>query len=166
KYPGYVSELVLIAPSLTGFTYSSDFEEYMNRVGEAAPNIEKMIEVSQSAPLYKVVQASPHKALADQMLRHHIERTFHWPAFEMRWSLPSNADRLGELTVKIVFIIGTEELADNLRVADYFQKQSDARLVEISGADHMLTLTHPEELSDDIHSFIKEGISHAENTTR
>ncbi|MCY8231173.1 alpha/beta fold hydrolase [Priestia endophytica] len=156
EYPEYVSELVLIAPALTGFNYSSEFAKYMNKVSAAAPDIDKMIKVSQSALSYRVVQASPHKELTEQMLRHHIKRTFNWPAFDMIWPNPPAAERLDELTVKTLFMIGTEELPDNLRVADYFRKQSDARIVEISGADHMVTLTHPEDLYRQITGFMKE----------
>lgn len=156
EYPEYVSELVLIAPSLSGFTYSSEFVEYMNKVSAAAPNIDRMIELSQSAPSYRVVQASPHKQLTEEMLRHHIKRTFTWPVFELIWPKPLAAERLGELTVKTLFIIGTEELPDNLRVADYFRSHTDARILEIPGADHMVTLTHPEDLYRYIIDFMEE----------
>lgn len=156
EYPEYVSELILIAPSLTGFNYSSEFAKYMNKVSAAAPDIDKMIKVSQSAPSYRVVQASPHKELTEQMLRHHIKRTFTWPVFDMIWPNPPAVERLDELTVKTLFMIGTEELPDNLRVADYFRKQSNTRIVEISGADHMVTLTHPEDLHRQITGFMKE----------
>ncbi|MFD1414474.1 alpha/beta fold hydrolase [Oceanobacillus jeddahense] len=156
EYPEYVSELIVIAPALTGYNYSQDFVDYMNKVTAVAPDIEKMIEISQSAPSYRVVQASPHKELTDEMLRHHIKRMFQWPAFELIWPHPPAAERLGELTVKTLFIIGTEELPDNLRVADYFRKHSDARTVEISGADHMVTLTHPEELYHHIKEFLED----------
>lgn len=153
KYPEYVSELIVIAPALTGFNYSKDFADYMSKVNTAAPEIEKMIEISRSAPTYRVIQDSPHKELTEEMLRHHIKRTFHWPVFELIWPHPPAAERLDELAVKTLFIIGTEELPDNVRVADYFRKQSNTRIVEISGADHMLTLTHPEELYHHIIEF-------------
>lgn len=156
EYPEYISELIVIAPALTGFNYSPDFVDYMNKVTAAAPDIEKMIEISQSAPSYRVVQSSPHKELAEEMLRHHIKRTFHWPAFELIWPNPPAVKRLDELTAKMLFIIGTEELPDNLRVANTFQKQTDAQIVEISGADHMVTLTHPEELYHHIIEFLED----------
>jgi pimeloyl-ACP methyl ester carboxylesterase len=156
EYPEYVSKLVLIAPALTGFNYSSEFIEYMNMVSAAAPDVDKMIEVSQSAPSYRVVQASPYKELTEQMLRHHIKRTFNWPAFDMIWPNPPAAERLSELTVNTLFMIGTEELPDNIRVADCFQKQTNAKIVEVSGSDHMVTLTHPEELYRHIIEFMEE----------
>jgi len=128
----------------------------MNKINAAAPDIEKMIEISQSAPSYRVVQASSHKVLVDEMLRLHIKRTFHWLAFELIWPNPPAVERLNELTVKTLFIIGTEELPDNLRVADYFHEQTDAQTVKLSGADHMVTLTHPEELYHHIKEFLED----------
>lgn len=68
---------------------------------------------------------------------------------------------MGELNARILFIIGTEELSDKQRVSKYFQQHSDAQIVEIPGADHMLTLTHPMELCNYIQDFMEEGISHA-----
>lgn len=146
----------MIAPSLSGFNYSPEFLEYMNKIGAAAPDVDKMIEISQSAPLYRVVQSSSQRELAEEMLRHHINRTFKWPAFELIWPEPPAAERLGELTTKTLFIIGTEELPDNVRVAEYFRRHSDARHTEISGADHMVTLTHPEELHRHMTYFMEE----------
>lgn len=155
EYPEKVSELILIEPSLTGFNYSPEFLTYMNKVSEAAPNVDKMIEISQSAPLYRVVQSSPHKELAETMLRHHINRTFKWPAFHMIWPDPPAADRLGELTVKTLLLIGTEELPDNHSVAEYFQQYSNASIIKIPDSDHMVTLTHPDSLYHHITSFIE-----------
>ena len=156
EYPEYVSDLVLIAPSLTGFNYSVEFLEYMNKVSAAAPDINNMIKISQSAPSYRIVQSSPHKELTEQMLRHHIERSFNWPDFEIVWPNPPAAERLHELTIKTLFMIGTEELLDNLRVADCFRKQTNAKIVEISSSDHMVTLTHPEVLYRHIIEFMEE----------
>ncbi|MTW85727.1 alpha/beta fold hydrolase [Virgibacillus dakarensis] len=156
EYPENVSELILIAPSLTGFTYSQEFLNYMNEINEAAPDIDEMIKISQSAPLYRVVQSSPHRKLNEDMLRHHIYQTFEWPAFELIWPEPTAAERLGELTTKTLCMIGTEEIQDNIRVADYFQQQANARVAEIPGADHMMTLTHPDELYCHITSFMEE----------
>lgn len=156
EYPESVSELILIAPALSGFPYSAEFVAYMNNVSAAAPDIDKMIEISQSAPSYRVVQSTPHRDLTEKMLRHHINRTFEWPAFEIIWPQPPAADRLGELTAKTLLMIGTEELPDNRRVADYFRQHSHARIVEIPGADHMVTLTHPEDLHRHITRFLEE----------
>ncbi len=156
EYPESISGLILIAPSLSGFNYSTEFLTYMNKINEAAPDIDKMIEISQSAPLYQVVQSSPHKKLTETMLRHHINRAFKWPAFNMIWPDPPAAERLEELTAKTLIIIGTEEFPDNLRVAEYFHQHANAKVIEIAGSDHMVTLTHPDTICHHITSFIEE----------
>jgi hypothetical protein len=48
--------LILIASALTGFDYSPEFLEYINKINAAAPDVDKIIEFLQSAPSYRVVQ--------------------------------------------------------------------------------------------------------------
>jgi pimeloyl-ACP methyl ester carboxylesterase len=156
NYPERVSKLVLIAPSLSGFNYSQEFITYINKINEAAPDIEKMLELSLSALLYHVVMASPHRNLMVQMQRHYFKRILKWPAFEMIWPQPPAIDRLEELTVKTLFIIGKEDFQDNHCVADCFRKVPKVRFVELADADHMVTLTHPENLNHHITYFMEE----------
>ena len=158
NYPERVSKLVLIAPSLTGFLYSKEFEQYHNKILEAAPNIDKMLELALHSPTYQVVINSPQKDLIVQMLRHHFERIFKWPAdFCMNWPQPQAMERLGELNPETLFIIGKKDLADNFRVADCFLKVQNIRFIEIEDADHMIPLTHFEDLYQEITTFIEDG---------
>ena len=156
-YPERVSKLVLIAPSLTGFLYSKEFEEYHTKIFEAAPNIDKMLELALHSPTYQVVINSPHKDLIVQMLRHHFGRMLEWPAdFCMKWPQPPAMERLGELNPETLFIIGKKDLADNFRVADCFRKVPNIRFIEIEDADHMLPLTHSEDLYQEITAFMED----------
>jgi pimeloyl-ACP methyl ester carboxylesterase len=156
NYPERVSKLVLLAPGLSGFTYSKEFEENMKKIYEAAPDIDRMVELLLSDPSNRVVTVSPHRNLMVQMLRHHMKRMFEWPAVKLIWPQPPAIERLGELTGKTLLIIGKEDSPDNLSVANYFRKHSDARIIEIAGADHMVNLTHPETLYRQITDFMKE----------
>jgi pimeloyl-ACP methyl ester carboxylesterase len=156
NYPERVSKLVLLAPGLSGFTYSKEFEENMKKIHQAAPDIDKMVELLLSDSSYRVLTMSPHRGLMVQMLKHHMNRMFEWPAIKLIWQQPLAIERLGELTTKTLLIIGKEDSPDNLRVADYFRKHSDARIIEIPGADHMVNLTHPEKLYHHINDFMKE----------
>ena len=167
NYPERVSKLVLIAPSLTGFPYSNEFEQYHINVLEAAPNIDKMLELALDSPTYQVVIESPQKDLTIQMLRQHFERMLKWPAdFSMRWPQPPAIERLGELNPETLFIIGNKDLEDNYRVADCFREVSNIHLIEIKDADHMLPLTHSEDLYQEIATFLKGGRLSAAYTRR
>jgi pimeloyl-ACP methyl ester carboxylesterase len=115
-----------------------------------------MVELLLSNPSYRVVTVSPYRNLMVQMLRHHMNRMFEWPAVKLIWPEPPAIERLGELTAKTLLIIGKEDSPDNLGVANYFRKHSDARIIEIPGADHMVNLTHTEKLYHQIAGFMKE----------
>ncbi|WP_079527955.1 alpha/beta fold hydrolase [Halobacillus hunanensis] len=154
NYPERVSKLVLLAPGLSGFSYSKEFEENMKTIHEAAPDIDKMVELLLNDSSYRVVTKSPHRNLMVQMLRHHMNRMFEWPAVKLIWPQPPAIERLGDLKAKTLLIIGKEDSHDNLRVANYFRKNSDARVIEIPGADHMINLTHPEKLYRQITDFM------------
>lgn len=157
NYPERVSKLVLIAPSLTGFPYSKEFEDYHIKIFEAAPNIDKMLELALHSPTYQVVLNSPHKDLIVQMLRHHFGRMLKWPAdFCMKWPHPPAMERLGELNPETLFIIGKKDLADNFQVADCFRKVPNIRFIEIEHGDHMLPLTHSEDLYQEIIAFMED----------
>ncbi|MNI99243.1 Alpha/beta hydrolase family protein [compost metagenome] len=65
-------------------------------------------------------------------------------------------DRLQDISAKTLFIIGDHELPDNQQVGEQFRRVPSIRFVTIAGADHMVTLTHPEELSRYITKFVKE----------
>lgn len=156
KYPGRVLKLVLLAPGLSGFNYSMEVEENMKKIHEAAPDIDKMVELLLSDSSYRIVTGSPHRNLMVQMFSHHMKRMFEWPPVKMNWSQPPAIERLGKLTAKTLLIIGKEDSPDNFRVANYFRKQTDARLIEIPGADHMVNLTHPERLCHQIIHFMNE----------
>nr|WP_272492774.1 MULTISPECIES: alpha/beta hydrolase [unclassified Peribacillus] len=157
NYPERVSKLVLIAPSLTGFPYSKEFEQYHERILESAPNIDRMLQLALHSPTYQVITESPHKDLIVQMLRHHFGRMLKWPAdFWMKWPQPPAMERLEELNTETLFFIEKKDLADNFRVADCFRKVPNIGFIEIEDADHMLPLTHSEVLYQEFTAFMEE----------
>lgn len=157
NYPERVSKLVLIAPSLTGFPYSKEFEQYHTKIVEAVPNIEKMLELALDSPTYQVIIESPQKDLNILMLKHHFERMLEWPIdFHIKWPQPKAYERLGELNPETLFIIGDKDLPDNYRVADCFSKVSNIRFIKMQDADHMLPLTHYDDLYQEITAFMED----------
>jgi pimeloyl-ACP methyl ester carboxylesterase len=155
-YPNRVSELVLVAPSLTGYPYSQELEQYFQRINEAAPNIDKMIEIALSASIYQITMAGQHRDILVQMMKHHIEKTFEWKTFEQIWPDSPAITRLDEMKVRTLFLIGEVESADNKRVAECFEKIPNIQFVHIAEADHMVMLTHPDEMYHLIMSFLEE----------
>jgi pimeloyl-ACP methyl ester carboxylesterase len=155
-YPNRVTELVLVAPSLSGYPYSTELAQYFQRIQSASPDIDKMIEIALNAPIYQVTIAGPHRDLLVQMMRHHIEKTSEWKSFEQIWPQTPAIEKLGEMEVKTLFIIGEIESSDNKRVAKCFQEVPNIRFVPIASADHMVMLTHASEIYRCITSFLEE----------
>lgn len=157
EYPGRVSGLVLIGPSLTGYQPSPEFVRWMSEVNGAAPDADKIMELAFSAPLYRVVMNSPQRNLMVDMFRHHLSKTEEWGSFETVWPQPPAIHRLEDLQMNTLFMIGDHEIQDNERVADLFRKLPNVRYVQIPGADHMMPLTHPEAMYSDIDRYLEEN---------
>ncbi|UUZ91774.1 alpha/beta hydrolase [Paenibacillus sp. P25] len=156
NYPQRVTKLVLIGPSLSGFTHSKEFSEWMQETYEAAPDIERMMEISLSAPSYRVVMASPQRELMIQTWKENIAKTFEWGTIESIWPEPPAIERLEELVAPTCFILGEEDVPDLHRIAETFRRVPGIRMIEIAGADHKPMLTHPEELSRHITEFLED----------
>ncbi|GAB2559351.1 alpha/beta fold hydrolase [Gracilibacillus alcaliphilus] len=155
-YPEKVTNLVLIAPALSGFQGYTEYEQIMQKVMGAAPDVEKMVDLMLHSPMYQVVIHSPQRNLATQMLQDQFQRVLDGPAFEMIWPNPPAIDRLEELTAKTLFIIGEKDLAENFLVLEHFRRIPNVHFIEIPGADHMLPLTHYEALNQEITAFMEE----------
>ncbi|MEC0333180.1 alpha/beta hydrolase [Paenibacillus sp. FSL R5-0527] len=163
EHPDRVSELVLVGPSLSGFQLSQEFQEWMMRINAAFPDLDKVIELSFDAPSYRIIKSSPHWELMLDMFRHHLQKMTEWGSFESVWPEPPAIERLGDMRGRTMLVIGDEELPDNLRVAEYYGEIPDFHRITIPGADHMVTLTHPDELCRQIIRFLG-GESHAAHT--
>ncbi|SDN52268.1 Pimeloyl-ACP methyl ester carboxylesterase [Fictibacillus solisalsi] len=156
EYPERVAELILIAPSLSGYQYSEEFNQWMQKINSFFPDMEKMLELSLDAPSYRVVLTSRQKDLLVEMFRHHLKKIGEWKTFESVWPEPPAIERLEEIKARTLFILGEVELPDNQRIASFFNRLPDVRFTHLPEADHMLTLTHPNVVSRTITEFLEE----------
>lgn len=155
-YPERVSRLILIAPGLSGFQMSPEMQQWYAHVLAAAPDVEKMVQLMLDHPVYGVTMASPHRDHMVQMTLHNTRRWSEWKTSEMLWAQPPAIERLGTLKPKTLFIIGTQDSDDNLRIAEAFKLVPNVRFADIDGADHMPTLTHSEEVTRLITDWLSE----------
>ncbi|WP_243300114.1 alpha/beta fold hydrolase [Bacillus litorisediminis] len=156
EYPELVEKLILIAPGLSGFVYSNEFISKIQAVSEAALNLDKMVELALEVPTNKVIINHPNRKLMDDMLRHHFIRLKEWATFESIWPEVPAIERLSELSAKTLYMIGKMDHVENYRLSEYFRQVPDIQFVEIEGADHMVTLTHPMEAANHILRFLEE----------
>ncbi|WP_426983610.1 alpha/beta fold hydrolase [Brevibacillus borstelensis] len=156
SYPERVEHLIVIAPSLTGYPYSKVFTDWMAEINSLAPDIGKTVKCSLDGPNYRIVMASDYRDLLIEMHTQYMTRVFsEWRSFEVIWPQPLAIERLELIAQPTLFIHGTEEWSDMLGVAKEFERVSSIAFAKVEGADHMLTLTHAEDLATHIHSFLK-----------
>ncbi|MDQ0061467.1 alpha/beta fold hydrolase [Paenibacillus harenae] len=155
-YPERVQELVLIAPTLGGFVQSPDVLASFQAIQEAAPDIAKMTELVVTSSSYSVIKDSPLRELLHAMTDHNIRILFGRPSFNVVWPTPPAIERLHELRAKTLFVRGTRDHEDNVKIEKHFRKLENTRFVAIEGGDHMLNLTHADMLYPEIVAFLGE----------
>ena len=70
---------------------------------------------------------------------------------------PRAADRLGELTVPVLVMIGTlDEARSRATAAHLVASVSESRSVEVAGVAHMIQLEAPERVSEELRDFIQD----------
>ena len=70
---------------------------------------------------------------------------------------PRAADRLGELTVPVLVMIGTlDEARSRAAAAHLVASVSGSRPVEVAGVAHMIQLEAPERVSEELRDFIQD----------
>lgn len=70
---------------------------------------------------------------------------------------PRAADRLGELTVPVLVMIGTlDEARSRATAAHLVAAVSGSRSVEVAGVAHMIQLEAPERVSEELRDFIQD----------
>ncbi|BAZ09494.1 alpha/beta hydrolase [Calothrix sp. NIES-4071] len=159
-YPQRVSKLVLVAPGLTGYQFSPEMVQHFEKIQAVAPDIQKMVQLSLELPNYKVVMASPQRDHMVSMTTHNTQRSLEWQYLWKNvqvWGELPAIPELNKLAVKTLFIIGAEDSKDCFCIADIFKQVPDIRFAKISGADHMVNLTHPMEVSSIIKEFLIES---------
>ncbi|WP_377488795.1 alpha/beta fold hydrolase [Paenibacillus aurantiacus] len=166
-YPSMVERLVVIAPSLTGYTFSPEFAAYMASVNAAAPDISKLTELSLAGPIYRATMASPHRDFLHEMHMNYMTRVFtEWKSFDVQWPEPPAIERLEEIAARTLFMQGTIDWPDMHNIAEHFSRVPAIQFSVIEGADHMLILTHAQQLADHIRHFVKGELDDATNPGR
>ncbi|WP_301953148.1 alpha/beta fold hydrolase [Paenibacillus tritici] len=154
-HPEMVEQLIVIAPSLSGYPYSEAFLEWMGAVNALAPDISRMVEFSLEGPNYANVMASEHRDFLIDLHTRYMTRVFtEWRSFEFIWPQPPAFDRLEQVAAPTLFIHGTIEWNDILGVAKEFERVPSVQFAKVEGADHMITMTHASELASIIERFL------------
>lgn len=155
-YPERIQGLIVIAPALLGFVHAPDFQDTHRQIQAAAPDVAKMTELVVTSPFCSVIKNSTHRELFREMTAHNIVRMFEWAEYGAVWPKPPAIERLHEIVTRTLFIRGTRDHEDSLAIERHYRALPTITFAAIEGGDHMLNLTHADELFPEIVRFVEE----------
>jgi 3-oxoadipate enol-lactonase len=155
--PELVERLVLVNAALPGWEWSEEVqraneeeEEALDRGDLAAAAETNLFWLGPDAP----------EAVRD-LVRKMVTRNFELvlPVYEQVESvpvLPPANERLGEIRVPTLIVLGAEDVPDMTAIADVLERGiPDTRRVTIEGAGHLPSLERPEELNRLLLDFLR-----------
>jgi pimeloyl-ACP methyl ester carboxylesterase len=156
--PDLVSRLVLVAPALAGWRWS---EAALAGFGEEEEAIERgdlAAAADSQARMWLADGADP--AVVD-LVREMTRRTYELQLpledeVEVVWPEPPARERLGDVGVPTLVVVGSEDLADMRQVATLLESSiPGARRVEIDGAGHLPNLEEAEAFDRAVLPFLR-----------
>ena len=157
-YPGIARALILVAPSLGGFKWSSNFATAQASMQAKAR--EKGIEVAREIWMRQIIfrHAMNNKAVAAR-LRKMVGgySGWHWTHADLGKPLtPPAIGRLGEIRVPTLVLVGDADAPDQLQIADTLERSiPGARKVIFPGLGHLVNMEEPVLFNDHVLKFLE-----------
>lgn len=145
-HPGRVRSLVLVSPDVDGFR-PTERPPFWTQIGEALARGDADAAAAALAESPVMAIGPADSAWIRTMVREHARVFLGDPALERRGAPPA-LERLGELRVPTLVVIGGADLLDIRRAGrEIARRIPGARLVEFPGAPHLLTVTDAERFN-------------------
>jgi len=163
EHPDRVEALVLVGSGLSGFRFDSpEVQEARPEAIEAwgAGDWDRVTEIFQrqwtDGPHRSPEEVDPEvRETVRAMIRSTLERAAEGQVTEGRTMDPPAIDRLDELDVPTLVIVGELDMPDIHDIADLvLAANPNAELVEIDGVAHMVNLEKPEEFNRVVLDFL------------
>jgi 3-oxoadipate enol-lactonase len=165
-YPGQARALVAICPSLGGYQRSKEFTDYQMALLQATAEggIDAGKDLWISGPLFDQLRDKP----AGEQLRTMVGEYsgWHWTHPDPGVPLvPPAIERLEEIAVPSLIIIGEKDVPDCRAVADILvQRIAHAERLVFEEAGHMVNMEQPEKFNRSLQSFLQTIFSRAESS--
>ncbi len=156
--PDLVSKLVLVAPGLGGWEWSKqaeagfDEEERALEAGDLAAAADSQV---------RMWLPAGHDPSVGELVHEMTLRTYELQlplegAVEVVWPDPLARERLAEVAVATLVVVGSEDVPDMHDVAALLESSiPDARNVVIEGAGHLPSLERPQEFDSAVLEFLR-----------
>jgi len=158
-YPGSAQAIVLVAPSLGGFRWSSRFAAAQTSLQEKSR--EKGLEMARDIWLRQVIfrHAMNNKAVAAR-LRQMVGRYsgWHWMHADLGKPMkPPAIERLGEIRIPALVLVGDEDAMDQLQIAETLEQNiANARKIVFPGVGHLVNMEAPALFNKYVLEFLGE----------
>jgi 3-oxoadipate enol-lactonase len=156
--PELVGRLVLVAPALGGWTWSDVARRGLDEEEDALARGDVEAAATGQAQMWL---ANGADAGVFELVRQMTARTYELQLpvedeVEVVWPEPPARDRLDEVAVPTLIVVGSEDLPDMLEIASRLEHTIPAaRKVVIDGAGHLPSLEQPEAFDAAVLPFLR-----------
>ena len=159
EHPEMIDALIPVASGLNGYQYSDaeKLEPKFKAIFKAGESegIGRAVELLLDLPYFVPVDESSEIRQRMRTMAKENYNTWSVPQDIHIWSLPPSIERLSEVKVPTLIIVGDHEVADILGVADTLaSKIAGAEKVIIKGAGHHVNMEKPEEFNRAVLHFL------------
>jgi pimeloyl-ACP methyl ester carboxylesterase len=162
-----VQRLVLIAPGLPGWEWSAETragwaaEEKAFAAGDFETAADAVLRLWIDGPNRSADDVDPdlRSQVKAMVLRSYERQEGAWEAGADEEDVlsPPAGERLGEVRCPTLVLVGTDDVADMLAIAEHLAASiTDARLGSIAGASHLPSLERAEEVNDLLLGFLRD----------
>ncbi|MHA2181982.1 MAG: alpha/beta fold hydrolase [Promethearchaeota archaeon] len=159
EHPDIVDALITVSSALNGYPYADaeDFESRFLAIYKAAKEegLDKAIELLMELPFFVPVE---HDVRTVQKMRTLIKENFETWSKDQElyvWTSPPAIERLIEIKVPTLVVVGDHDVTDILGVADTLTNEiPGAKKVVIRGAGHHVNMEKPKEFDRIVINFL------------
>ena len=158
-YPESALSLILVDASLDGVDYSDAWNESLDAIGERA-RLEGPRAGNEMWLAHELFAPAREQSACGAKLARIVGDSSGWiwlHATPLQPIVPPAADRLHELHVPALVVVGERDLSDFQRIADTLATGIDgARKVVLRGAGHMSNMEQPDEFNAAVLDFLDD----------
>lgn len=158
--PELVSRLVLVAPALGGWSWSEEAQAGFAEEEDALERGDLAGAAAAQARMWLPDTAAPEvRTLVEEMTVRTYELQLPVESeVEIVWPEPPARERLEEVTVPTLLVVGDRDLPDMLAIVSLLESSIPAAsTAAVEGAGHLPSLERPDELNRLVQDFLQRG---------